>query len=952
MDKTGKPAGFAVDVMNAIAAQSGLHVSYIFGRNWEELQQMLLSGKADLVPILVVNKERSKLFAFSRPMEVTPIAWMTRKSSPHKQYQPGLKTGVIRGSAAEDRLLSDQIPVTKQYNSLQEMLFNLLAGEVDLVLGPATNARRLASDAGLDDQIRIITPALFEAKRSIALRKDNGALLQQLNDSIDRFIGSKEYRQIHASWWQPAKPFWTTRKILMTTTTLLVLLGGGLVWWRYRSLKTVSRDLKTSRDELQQQTVSLEREINEKQRTQELLRTQERRIRLLLDSVAEGIIAVDVDGTCIQANPAALRLLGFSNNRQIVGRNFHQLCHHSYRDGSHYPCQNCFIARAMQENQPTHSDTDVFWKADGTSFDVEYWSHPMKEQDQLVGAVVAFTDISERRHAEAHILKLSHGLENSASAVLITDVTGSIEYVNAKFTAVTGYPPEEALGKNPRILKSENTPPEVFSELWTTILNGHEWRGELLNRRKNGEVYWSVASISPLRNAQGTITHFIANVEDVNDRKNAEATIEKLAYYDPLTGLPNRRLLQDHLSVSMKRCNRLGSTVALLYLDLDRFKHVNDSLGHQAGDKLLQQMAERFTNLLRDDDLVCRLGGDEFAIILHDIKRDERAAQVAEKLIAAAGSPVFIEGTEVVVTASIGIALYPKDADNAETLAKHADIALYHAKSEGKDTFRFYADELNRSSHERIGMEHALRHAVEKSELYLQYQPKICVATGTIMGAEALLRWQTSSYGTVSPDRFIPLAEETRLIIPIGKWVLRTACLQQAAWKQQGLDISMAVNLSAIQFNAPALIEQIASIIDETGIQADRLELELTESALVVNPESAVRILKKLRNLGVSIAIDDFGTGYSSLSYLKTFPVNVLKIDRSFVRDLAHDSGDRAIARSIVDLAENLGMKTVAEGVETEEQSGILKDIGCDYLQGFLYARPMSADQLQLQYCT
>jgi len=946
--KSGKPAGFAVDVMDALARQADLQLTYIFGQNFEELQQMLLSGKADVIPILVVNKERSNLFAFSRPIEVTPITWMVRKGSPHKQYQQGLKTGVVKGSAAEDRLHNDKIPVTRRYNSLQEMLFNLLSGDVDLVLGPSTNTIRLAREAGLEDEIKIMLPALFEAKRSIALRKGDDALLQQLNSSIDRFVGSPEYQQIHIRWWHPPRPFWTTRKIITTSVALLLFLGGSLVFWRYRSLKAVTCALELSRDALQQQTASLEHEIIEKQHTQELLKTQERRIRLLLDSVAEGIVAIDVEGTCILANPAAVRMLGFLNDSQMVGQNFHQQCHHSHADGSPYQYSECHTTVAMGEHRPIHCAQDLFWRADGSSFDVEYWSHPMLEQEQMVGAVVAFSDISERRRADAHIRKLSHGIENSASAVMITDITGSIEYINAKFTEVTGYPLDEVLGKNPRILKSDNTPPEVFSELWKTILNGKEWRGELLNRRKNGEVYWSIASISPLRNEQGIITHFIANVEDINDRKNAEATIEKLAYFDPLTGLPNRRLLQDHLAMSMKRCHRLGSSVALLYLDLDRFKNVNDSLGHQAGDQLLKQLAGRFSNLLRDDDLVCRLGGDEFAIILHDIRRNEFAAQVAEKLTIAAGHPVLINDSEVFVTASIGIALYPKDAEDPETLAKHADIALYHAKSEGKNTFRFYADELNRSSHERIGMETALRHALERNELCLYYQPKISLATGKTrtMGVEALLRWQSSSYGNVSPIRFIPLAEETRLIIPVGEWVLRTACLQQVAWRQQGLDMTMAVNLSAVQFNSPSLIEQIASIIDETGIQADRLEFELTESALVNNPEAAIRILEKLRNLGVSIAIDDFGTGYSSLSYLKTFPINILKIDRSFVRDLAHDSGDRAIARSIVDLAKNLGMETVAEGVETDEQSRILREIGCCYLQGYLYARPMPADQI------
>jgi diguanylate cyclase (GGDEF)-like protein/PAS domain S-box-containing protein len=713
-----------------------------------------------------------------------------------------------------------------------------------------------------------------------------------------------------------------------------------------RKTQVITAELTDSRDSLQLQTTALEREMTEKMFTQSLLKTQEQRLRMVLDSVAEGIIAVDVDGTCIQANPAAVRLLGYGRETEMMGKSFHQLFHSTRVEQMNRLCAQCPAADAITNAREAHCDTDSFIRADGSSIQVEYWSHPMLEQDQLVGAVVAFSDISERRRSEEHIRKLSHGLENSATAVIITDVSGNIEYVNRKFSNVTGFNPEEAIGQTPRILKSDFTSAEVFSELWSTILAGQEWRGELRNRRKNGEIYWSVASISPLRNDYGEITHFIANVEDVSERKNAEQTIEKLAYFDPLTGLPNRRMLQSRLQLSMKRCFRQGCTMALLYLDLDRFKNINDSLGHQVGDRLLQEIAERFTGLLREDDLVCRLGGDEFAIILHDIKRNEVAAHVAEKLIAAAGQPVVVENEEIVITVSIGIALFPKDADNDQALAQHADIALYHAKAEGKNTYRFYADDLNRASHERMALESALRHAIKRDELVLQYQPKVCHAQGKVMGVEALLRWNHQQQGMISPVRFIPLAEETRLIIPIGEWVLRTACRQQVAWRESGLDFRMAVNLSAVQFNSPDLIDRISMIIDETGIHPEHLELELTESALVAEPEKAVKTLEQLRDLGISIALDDFGTGYSSLSYLKTYPINVLKIDRSFVRDLGHDSGDRAIARSIVDLAGNLGMKTVAEGVETGEQVEILLELGCSCLQGFHYARPMLAEQI------
>jgi diguanylate cyclase (GGDEF)-like protein/PAS domain S-box-containing protein len=560
-----------------------------------------------------------------------------------------------------------------------------------------------------------------------------------------------------------------------------------------------------------------------------------------------------------------------------------------------------------------------------------------RRQRQLLQQAEAVSD---------HLRKLQLGVENSASGVLITDVNGTIEYVNRKFTQVTGYSPDEAIGHNPRILKSESTPREVFQELWSTILRGEEWHGELLNRRKNGEVYWSAASISPLHNEAGQITHFIANVEDINERKNAEATIERLAYFDPLTDLPNRRMLQDRLEQGLKRSRRQNNGMALLYIDLDRFKQVNDSLGHPAGDRLLKELARRLVAALRDDDVVCRLGGDEFAVILHDIHHEEDVLPVVNKLLRTVEQPVVLEEGELFISASIGVSLYPKDGEDTKTLEKHADMALYHAKEEGKNTFRFFREELNYGVQERIAFDQGLRHALGRHELRLHYQPKIALATGRVVGVEALLRWVSNDFGMVAPDRFIPLAEENRLIVPIGEWVLRTACQQQVAWQQQGLELSVAVNLSAVQLKTPDLIERIAAVMTETNIRPDQLELELTESALVEQPDQVVRVLERLRGLGCGISIDDFGTGYSSLSYLKAFPVSVLKIDRSFVQDLTYDSGDRAIAQSVVNMADNLGMQTVAEGVETPEQQEILKQIGCTFVQGFMYAKPVPAEQI------
>jgi len=426
----------------------------------------------------------------------------------------------------------------------------------------------------------------------------------------------------------------------------------------------------------------------------------------------------------------------------------------------------------------------------------------------------------------------------------------------------------------------------------------------------------------------------------------AESEKHRLAFYDPLTELPNRRLLRDRLQIAMVRSRRQGTGFALAYLDIDNFKHINDSLGHSAGDQLLKIVAARYLAALREDDFVCRLGGDEFAVILHDIQQESAASSVIQKLLEATCTPMLIEGRELLITASIGVAFYPKDAEDTATLEKDADIALYHAKDEGKNTFRMFCEELTRSSRERINLIHALQHALDRNELCLHYQPKIDNATGKVTGVEALLRWTSPELGSIPPDRFIPLAEESRLIIPIGEWVVRTACAQQVAWKLMGCDLSMAVNISAVQLKSPDLIQTIQRVIDETRIEPEQLELELTESCLVDRPDEVIKVLEKLRALRCSIAIDDFGTGYSSLSYLKNFPVTVLKIDRSFVKDLSSSSSDRAIAQSVVNLANNLDMVTVAEGVEHQHQQTVLEEIGCNFVQGFLHCEPVPPEDI------
>jgi diguanylate cyclase (GGDEF)-like protein/PAS domain S-box-containing protein len=561
---------------------------------------------------------------------------------------------------------------------------------------------------------------------------------------------------------------------------------------------------------------------------------------------------------------------------------------------------------------------------------------------------IGFTAIRSRRHGETQarhqelLRKLNRAVEQSGSGIMIADLRGTIEYVNPRFCQINGYGEEELIGRNPRILKSGETDPEVYRGMWATLAMGEEWRGEFKNRRKDGISYWCMETISPIRDKSGKITHFVAVIEDVSERKFAEATIHRLAFYDPLTELPNRRLLRQSLERAAAWSTRNGMGVALFYVDLDRFKTINDTLGHAAGDALLVAVGRRFRDCVREIDTLARLGGDEFAVVVGNVRSEQDAAAVAEKLVRELRIPVVIDGHELNVTASIGIALYPEDTEDIDTLVKNADTAMYQAKAEGKNTYRFFSRVPGSFSAEGLAIENGLRKAVERGELFLEYQPKMELATGRIYGMEALVRWQHPTLGRIPPVKFIPLAEEIGEIAAIGHWVLLTACRQTQRWRQAGHDLKVSVNLSALQFHQPDLLEAIAAALAEAGLPAHALELEITESTLVINPEQATRTLRSLRDLGIDISIDDFGTGYSSLGYLKAFPVTVLKIDRSFVDSLGGVRGDRTIVNAIIALAKSLELNVVAEGVENQEQMDILRELDCDAIQGYFLSRPLA----------
>lgn len=536
--------------------------------------------------------------------------------------------------------------------------------------------------------------------------------------------------------------------------------------------------------------------------------------------------------------------------------------------------------------------------------------------------------------------------DNSSDAIMVSDRHNRIISVNTAFCEITGYTREDVLGKDPKMLSAGRQPHEFYLELWNSLREAGKWNGEIWNRRKTGELYPEWLSISTVRNNQGEITHYVGIFSDITERKQAEERVRHLAHYDALTDLPNRTLFHDRLQQALIQAQRGHEQVAVMFIDLDRFKVINDTLGHSVGDLLLQAVAHRLTNCVRQGDTVCRQGGDEFVILLPEIGRAEDAALVAQKILDSVSQPFFLDGHELHISSSIGISFFPSDGGTVEALMKNADVAMYRAKDLGRNNFQFYLSDMNARSFEKLALENNLRHALAHDELELYYQPLVDAGDGKLIGAEALLRWHHPELGLLHPAQFIPLAEETGMIVPIGEWVLRSACTQAQAWLKQGhAPLRMSVNLSARQFRQLDLAGSVRKILDETGFAAHSLELEVTESTLMQNIEENVMTLKDLKSMGIGIAVDDFGTGYSSLNYLKRLPIDTLKIDRSFVGDVTVNRDDAAIVNAIISLARSLALRVVAEGVENQEQQAFLEDHHCDEMQGYHFSHPLPAPQ-------
>lgn len=540
----------------------------------------------------------------------------------------------------------------------------------------------------------------------------------------------------------------------------------------------------------------------------------------------------------------------------------------------------------------------------------------------------------------------------SREAILITNASNRIVAINPAFTEMTGYDIDEILGEDPKILSSGHADPAFFGAMWQSLTQEGFWQGEIWDKRKDGSTYPKWLSISVIRNEAGVAQNYVANFNDISSSKEAADRLAHLAYHDPLTQLPNRLSFEAQLTQSLRICQREGRRLALMVIDLDNFKNINDTLGHHIGDEVLKKVALRLRESIRASDLVARLGGDEFVVVLPEIDGPMVAARVANKIQQSLADSYLVDGYSLYATPSIGISLFPTDGQDTGTLLRNADSAMYHAKSAGRNNHQFYASRMNEAAGERLRLESALRLAVAAisptgSEFSLHFQPQINAGTGQVIGLEALLRWNSPTFGAVSPLRFIGIAEETGLIQPLGDWVIWETCRYTRELKSHGFEnIRVAINISAQQLRHENLLMLVRGALACYNLKPSDIELEVTESTAMQNTEVTLGILDQLANMGIVLAIDDFGTGYSSLAYLKHLPIKHLKIDRSFVTDIETDANDAAICAATIALGHNLGLKLIAEGVETEQQREFLCRLGCDVLQGYLFSKPLPFDEI------
>ncbi|MBC3877648.1 EAL domain-containing protein [Undibacterium sp. FT79W] len=667
-------------------------------------------------------------------------------------------------------------------------------------------------------------------------------------------------------------------------------------------------------------------------------------LRATLESTADGILVTDLDGAIRSYNHLFADLWGLPDElmTQRDDAAIYAWMDKCMIDADRYTERLGTISRS-----PLMEASDVLVLRSGKI--LERVTLPQYARGRPIGRVYSYRDITQKLADEARLQLAAKVFESSTDAIFITDRDQRIITTNPSFERLSGYTESEMQRKTPRDFFAAESNVDLIDQLLAKLEKDGCWEGELWNRRKNGHAYLCMITLVKVQDDHNKTLHYIGFFKDRTETHVAKQKIEELAFSDALTGLPNRLLLSERIKQSIMISGRDNSSFAVLFLDLDHFKQINDSLGHQFGDRVLLEVTERLKKCIRQVDTAARLGGDEFVLLLHEA--DAAGAEVcAQRVLEELSVPINLEGMSFTVTSSIGIALFPDDGTNMDDLIKNADSAMYHVKERGRSDFRFYQRQMNIGLLSRMKLDHAMRQALEHHRFRLHYQPQINLSTGEIFGVEALLRWNDKDLGEIGPAQFIPIAEETGVIVPIGNWVMQTAISQAAQWNRAGYSLRMGFNVSALQFQQANFVESIAATLEEHQLSPDKIELELTESVLIRDVEENLKKLESLAKLGVKLSIDDFGTGYSSLSYLKRFPIHKLKIDRSFIDELPTDESDVAIVTAIIHLAHAMKLQVIAEGVETEEQKNFLLNLHCDEFQGYLFSPAISASEFEEKF--
>ncbi len=821
---------------------------------------------------------------------------------------------------AKDRSLRLIIPFLKDFFGVFNLtLSRILVKDREKLL--STIMEKAADSIEITDNeavIQYVNPAfekitLYEA--SEALNKTVSSLLRSPVQNVQLFQQIKEHLEAGMVWRGQIQSRKKDGSDWIAQTTIVPVLD---------EFGTVA------------QHIAIKQDITEHVQQMNQLRVSEERYRNLMNAASDAIFIHDLEGVFLETNIAACRSLGYTRE---------EICNLYVWDieiGASYEALNQ-MWRDLQ-NGPIDLE-GRHRRKDGTSFPVEVRLGIFNAiGSRLVLAIVR--DISARKRSEDTIRKLTRALEQSPVLVMITDKSGIIEYVNAKVIEQTGYRAEEILGQNSRILQSGKTPRDVYEVMWSKLVNGEEWRGELLNKNKDGDNFWVSAIISPLRNDEDEATHYLAVMEDVSQKKSYEEMLKHQATYDHLTNLPNRVYGVTKLEKAISKAQAEKKKLAVLFLDLDEFKQINDSMGHAAGDLLLKALSERYLSVIRQTDTIARLGGDEFMMILEHLNTVSDAERIAKKCQDICLLPFKIESRELLVTSSIGIAIYPDHGNDAKTLMRNADTAMYQSKLKGKNNWTVFMQDMVDVATNYIHIKSELAQVLARNELSICYQPIIDLKDNKVIAAEALLRWHSHSFGQIMPEQIIPVAEETGLIIPLGYWILKKVCAQLKEWQLiTGKNIKIAVNISTVQLKQPDFIMQLKSILKDTAISPESLIFEIIESAFIDDSKQVLSQLNQLNLMNIHCSLDDFGMSYSSLNYIRSYPVKSLKIDRMFIQSLNTNNHDLNLVSSIIAMSRNLKLLVIAEGIETEEQFNLIRSMNCDFVQGWYFSKEMGSDK-------